>query len=95
MLSGNIPDELELLAWKDGEAASRKEFLTRLDALGSNFRRRVVILQPHVRRDLVAEVRANAAHTQMSRLRRLDSLLHGAAASCRSVGAELLVVGSM
>lgn len=95
MLSGDISAELTLLAWKEGVQASREDFLTRLDALGSNFRRRVVVLQPHVRRDLVAEVRAGGStHPQLSRLRRLDSLLHSAAASCRSVGAEFLVIGS-
>ena len=95
LLSGNIPTNLQLSAWNEGQPATRDQFVARLDALGVNFRRRVVILQPHVRRTLVDEVRSGGnANSQLPRLRQLDTLLHGVAANCRSVGASLVVVGA-
>ena len=94
LLSGTIPAELELSVWESGEKRSRAHFVQRLDALGANFSRRVVVVQPHVCRDLVASIRANPEHSQAPRLRQLDTLLHGVAASCQSAGAELVVVGS-
>ncbi len=94
LLSGTIPVELELSAWENGEDRSRAQFVQRLDALGANFGRRVVIVQPHVCKNLVASIRADPEHSQTPRLRQLDTLLHGVAASCQSAGAELLVVGS-
>jgi hypothetical protein len=33
-------------------------------------------------------------HAQFPRLRQLDTLLNAAAADCRSVGAELVVIGA-
>lgn len=95
MLSGNIPQDLELAAWHEGEPKSRAEFLDRLDSLGSNFSRRVVIVQPHVRGELIDQVRATgSAHAQMPRLQQLDTLLHGVAVNCSSVGATLTVIGA-
>ncbi|HWM53955.1 MAG TPA: hypothetical protein VNO20_01000 [Solirubrobacterales bacterium] len=94
MLSGTIPVELGLSAWENSEKRSRKEFVKRLDGLGTNFGRKIVIVQPHVRRDLVASIRVDPEHAQAPRLRQLDTLLHGVAANCQSAGAELLVIGS-
>lgn len=94
LLSGIVPAGLELLAWENGASRSREQFVERLGTLGANFRRRVVIVQPHVRKQLVDEVRADPNHTQLSRLRQLDTLLNGVAADCRSAGAEFVVVSS-
>jgi hypothetical protein len=95
MVGAGIPKGLSLHAWHEGRPVVREDFIARLDALGGNFRRRVVILQPHVRRDLLEEVRSGGVtHAQFPRLRQLDTLLHAAAADCRSVGAELVVIGA-
>jgi hypothetical protein len=95
MVGAGIPKDLSLHAWHEGGPVVREDFIARLDALGANFRRRVVILQPHVRRDLLEEVRSGGVnHAQFPRLRQLDTLLNAAAADCRSVGAELVVVGA-
>jgi hypothetical protein len=95
MLSSTLPAGLEMAAWQEGERRSRSQFIERLDGLGANFRRRVVIVQPHVRRDLLEVVRdAGAPHHQLPRLRQLDTLLLSAAANCQSSGARLIVVGA-
>ncbi|HEX3239630.1 MAG TPA: hypothetical protein VHR18_05790 [Solirubrobacterales bacterium] len=94
LLGGTLPEGIELAAWFEGEQRSREEFIARLNALGSNFSRRVAIIQPHVRKGLVQEVRGNTNHAQAARLRQLDTLLHGVAANCQSAGADLVVVGA-
>lgn len=95
MVGAGIPKGLSLHAWQEGRPVTREDFIARLDGLGANFRRRVVILQPHVRRDLLEEVRSGGVtHAQFPRLRQLDTLLHAAAADCRSVSAELVVIGA-
>lgn len=95
MVGAGIPNGFSLHAWHEGQPVTRADFIARLDALGANFRRRVVILQPHVRRDLLEEVRSGGVtHAQFPRLRQLDTLLHAVAADCRSVGADLVVIGA-
>lgn len=94
LIGSTFPAELELLAWEDGEQRTREQFVEQLDALSASAARRVVILQPHVREGLVGEIRADPEHGQLLRLRQLDTLLNGVAADCRSVGAELLVIGA-
>lgn len=94
LLSGTIPTSLNFASWRDGQSCERAEFTSRLDELGTNFARRVAIVQPHVRQGLVEEIRPEPEHAQAPRLRQLDTLLHGVAANCQSAGADLIVVGS-
>lgn len=94
LLAGTIPSDLELAAWQGGQTRSRAQFLGRLEELGTNFGRRVVVVQPHVRETLVDAIRLDGDHVQLPRLRQLDTLLHGVAADCQSAGADFVVVGS-
>lgn len=93
LLGTSFPEALNLLAWQDGESRSRQQFVEQLDAVAASARRRVVIVQPHVREQLLTQVREDGGHPQLARLRRLDTLLNGVAANCQSVGAEFVVVG--
>lgn len=94
LLSGTIPSALQLASWRDGQPCERTEFIQRLNELQANFARRVAIVQPHVRKGLVDEIRSEPEHGQAPRLRQLDTLLHGVAANCQSAGADLVVIGS-
>lgn len=94
LLSGTIPPALQFASWQDGEPCERGAFIQRLDDLKTNFARRVAIVQPHVRKNLVDEIRSEPEHPQAARLRQLDTLLHGVAANCQSAGADLVVVGA-
>jgi hypothetical protein len=94
LLASRFPEALNLLAWEDGEVRHRQQFIEQLNLVGANARRRVVIVQPHVRESLVAEVRNDSTHFQQARMRRLDTLLSGVSANCQSVGSEFLVVGA-
>ena len=93
-MNTRFPEELGLLAWEDGSTRGRDVFFEQLFAMGSNMQRRLVIVQPHVRQPLLNEVRADENHSQLMRLRRLDTLLNGVAANCQSVGAEFVVVSA-
>lgn len=95
LLSGHVNQALNLLAWQDGVQRTRDEFIDQLSQLGGGrVRRRVVILQPHMRRNLLETIRADESHTEAPRLRQLDTLLLSHRASCQSAGAELVVVGA-
>lgn len=94
LLGTRFPEALRLLAWEDGVTRNREQFVEQLDAVSSNVRRRVVIVQPHVRESLHTQVREDASHPQLGRLRRLDTLLNGVAANCQSVGADFAVIGA-
>jgi hypothetical protein len=94
LMGTSLPEGLDLLAWEEGETRDRELFVERLNALDASVRRRVVIVQPHVRESLIKAVRENPDHAQLPRLRRLDWLLNGTAANCAAVGAELIVIGA-
>jgi hypothetical protein len=94
LVAGTVNAALNLLAWEDGQKRSRQDFINRLGQLGGNVRRRVVILQPHMRKNLLDQVRATPGHAEEARLRQLDTLLLGVRANCQSAGAELTVVGA-
>jgi hypothetical protein len=94
LLGTQFPEALNLLAWENGVVRDRQQFVEQINTVGASARRRVVIVQPHVREDLVTEVRNNGNHHQLPRLRRLNTLLNAVAANCQSVGADFLVVGA-
>jgi hypothetical protein len=86
------------LVWRDGALqADRRGMLAALGVLGSNYARRVVILQPRLTRrehDLGrAEQDKGVESGRVARLRQLDTLLVSVEASCRDLGADLLVIG--
>ncbi len=88
--------------WVDGDKRQdRTEMIQALKDHGDSYERLVVILQPRVRsasyeevREALGEIRAsNAAETATTlRMRQLDTLLEGARADCRALGADLLVI---
>ncbi len=94
LMGSTFPAQLNLLAWEDGETRTRAEFVDQINQVGANAQKRVVVVQPHVREELVSEIRTDSGHAQLPRLRQLDTLLNAVASDCRSVGAELLVVGA-
>lgn len=87
------------LVWRDGVTVPREEMTEQIRSLGGRYRRKVVVLQPHVQKAHYEHVReqlvANPKTTlqQPTLLRLLDTLLLAARASCAELGAELLVVG--
>lgn len=85
--------QIQNAVWYDGMLCPRQEMLTAIGAHGANLGRRVVIVQPHARRQAYEEsLAANTTSRARHIGRQLSALLLGAQQSCMSVGAEFRVV---
>jgi hypothetical protein len=85
--------------WKDGKiVGDRVALIAALKSLGTNYRRRVVILQPRVTetalRNGQALLNKNSKSMEANRLRQLNTLLLEAEMGCRALGADFHVFGS-
>lgn len=90
-------------SWKDGVLlGNRDELVAALRQPGVQYDRLVVIVQPRVTkrayddiRNELDEIRRGAADESAfaRRMRQLDTLLEGARADCRALGADLWVIG--
>lgn len=92
----SLDRRLKAAVWHDGEflgEAGRSPMKRAIQNLGMDFRRQVVILQPHVRRSALDQARGSSSSRLRLRAQQLDTLLLGARASCQAVGAELIVLG--
>jgi hypothetical protein len=87
-LKNGLTRRISQLVWHDGQTADRSGMLGALDRIGASFHRRIVVLQPHVTRTKLEEVRGDDRHPEVGRLRQLDTLLHAAQASSRDLSAE-------
>lgn len=92
----SLDRRLQAAVWSDGEFLGKDGRLPMkraIEDLGANFRRRVVILQPHVRRSALQAARdSNSARDKLA-ASQLDALLLSARGACQGVGAEFLVIG--
>ncbi len=87
------------LIWKEGEPQqNRSELIEILKNLGSDYRRRVVILQPSLAKPQKIDAEKNAKKGKISdnyaRLKQLETLLLGVESDCRGLGAEFWVIAS-
>jgi hypothetical protein len=80
------------LVWSNGKPASRAGMIAALGALGADYDRQVVIVQPQASKRSVAKALKNPKSLEAARSRQLDTLLAGAAGACRNVGASFIVV---
>jgi hypothetical protein len=88
--------------WHDGKRRpdGRNDLARILQALGQNYDRQVVIVQPHLRRALYEQARqdaliAGAANINLYRMRQLDALLLGIQRTCASLGARTRVIAAL
>jgi hypothetical protein len=91
-LDKGLGAKIRKLVWRDRAASTRAEMLDVLSGIGTNYDRRVVILQPHLTRDRYEAARANPKDKDFARLQQLDTLLLSARASCNALGASFRVV---
>jgi hypothetical protein len=67
--------------------------LAALNAVGANYRRRIVIVHPALTNmEMTTPVAAMSAQRAL-RFRQVNALLTAADVTCRSVGAEFVVIG--
>ena len=91
-LANGLERVISQVAFFNRAPSTRQDMIDQLQGLGRNFERRVVIVQPHMMRARHDSARANPNSADAARLRQLDTLLIGAEAAVRSLGAEFLVV---
>ena len=96
-LSDGLNRNVAVLAWHDGQQATRQAMIKALDRIrGGNIERRIVILQPHVREKTLSDIRQrHGPPDDLARLRQLDTLLHSVDSSCRALGARLTVLSAI
>lgn len=87
------------LIWKDGEQQQDRSGLIQiLKNLGSDYRRRIVILQPSLAKPQKIKAEENAKLNKKdenyARLKQLETLLLGIESDCRGLGAEFWVISS-
>jgi hypothetical protein len=89
-LKGRIKDKV----WYNGTPSTAAKFTAAIAALGTNYARNVVILQPRVRRTAVDAARAAPPNgAEHLRLLQLDALLLGARANILGLNANMYVIG--
>jgi len=93
-LADGLGSAISGVAFFNRGPSTREAMIDALRNLGSNYRRRVVIVQPHVTRARHDAARANPGSGDAARMRQLDSLLLGAEANVHALGAEFMVVTS-
>ncbi|MEZ2127642.1 MULTISPECIES: hypothetical protein [unclassified Sinorhizobium] len=95
-LVANADGVLKDAVWHDGDRQkNRDKLLAVLDGLGSNLKKKVVVMQPSVRHSVFNDVRGkmgDGGQADVRRMQQLDALLLGARADCFSLGAEFLVI---
>jgi hypothetical protein len=92
-LAQGLHKKIGQLVWHNQALNGRDEMVTALEQLQQkgSYRRKVVVLQPHVTKSKLEQVRKNPDHKDRGRLRQLDTLLLGAQASCHDLSADFAV----
>ena len=91
-LRAGLEHKIGKLVWHNRQLSTRDEMLNALSKIGASYERLIVVLQPHVTKSKLQEVRGKTSHRDYGRIRQLDTLLHGAQAACRDLGAKFMVV---
>lgn len=92
-LGDGVGKKISRLVWENGRPSTREAMTAALAAVGSDYDRQVIVVQPQVTHDAVARARADPSCRDAARLIQLDSLLNGAGAACRNVSTSFFVVG--
>ena len=98
-LKSNGEGILKNAVWHNGKRQENRDgIIQALEAVGSRLKRKVVVLQPRVRRVEYEKVRKMLSRDSgpagtMRRLQQLDALLLSARANCLGLGAEFEVIG--
>jgi hypothetical protein len=98
-LKANKDGQLKDAVWLNGvRQENRERVLRALAGAGSNIDKKVVVLQPRVRRRVFEDIRARMhrgdnSRADIRRMQQLDALLLGARADCFGLGAKFEVIG--
>jgi hypothetical protein len=79
--------------WRNRAASTRNAMLAALNAVGANYRRRVVIVLPSLTNAEMNTPVAAMNPQRALRFRQVNTLLTASEVTCRSMGAEFVVIG--
>jgi hypothetical protein len=92
-MAQGIGRKIGALVWHNRRACDRRDLLRALATVGHDYDRRVVILQPHLRRNALDNARQHPRSRDSARLRQLDALLLGAESAVHGAASVLVAVG--
>jgi hypothetical protein len=90
-LKKGLHKKISKLVWYNREKATREKMLEALGAIGTRFKTKVVVLQPHLKKEKY-ENGYNSESSDGIRLKQLETLLLGARANCHALGADFTVI---
>lgn len=93
-LKEGIENEVGRFVWEDGDSSDRHQMIDEIQDLDSQVERRVVVVQPHIRQEYYSDVRNGSGGQNETRLKQLDTLLHGAKQACNGLQAEFWVIAA-
>lgn len=93
-LEEGIENEVGRFVWEDGNPSDRDQMINEIQGLDSEVKRRVVVVQPHIRQEYYSSVRDGSGGQNETRLKQLDTLLHGAKQACNGLQAEFWVIAA-
>lgn len=93
-LNEAISSKIGDYVWKNGEYRQRAEMVRELKGLGSDYERRVVVVQPHVQKSHLDGIDNEDESEDAHRLKQLYTLLLGAENACNGLGAEFHVISA-
>lgn len=92
--TARLSKHVQNAVWRDGTSVPRAQMLAALEGHGTNISRRLVIVQPHTRRQAhEAALRSTEGSRERHLVRQLNGLLLAAQQSCSGLGAHFVVVG--
>jgi hypothetical protein len=92
-LSQRITTQAADLVWQGGIAADRAALIDALTNISPRTKKKVIIVQPHLHKDVVDRASEHPDGAEAARMRQLNMLLLSAQTACRSLNADLLVYG--
>jgi hypothetical protein len=92
-LRRGIGSAIDTMVWRNRTASNRNAMLAALHAVGANYRRRVVIVHPSLTNAEMSTAVSAMTSQRALRFRQVNTLLTASEVSCRSVGAEFVVIG--
>lgn len=92
-MADGIGRKVGALVWHNRRATTRQEMLRAIAAVGDDYERRVVVVQPHLKRGAYEHARQHPRSRDAARLRQLDALLLGAESAIHGAGSVFVVFG--
>ena len=92
-MADGIGRKVGALVWHDRRATTRHDMLRAIAAVGADYERRVIVVQPHLQRTAYEHARQHPRSRDAARLRQLDALLLGAESAVHGAGSVLVVTG--